>query len=93
MLDEFKAGTVTTVPKHQFTGAFMVALSVVVIQIIRHDISILHRTTVAIRLFFIGVIVWLFASTKDPLFLIVLAVVSLGVALTVTGLVLDGSRP
>ncbi len=62
------------------------------IQVIRHDISVLHRTTVAIRLFFIGVIVWLFASTKDPLFMVVLAVVSLDVTLTVAGLLLDRTR-
>ncbi len=80
-------------PFVQFVGAFMIALSIIVARIIQHDLSVLHQTTVGIRLFFIAVILWLYASTRDPLFLVVLAVVSLGVALTVAGLLIDRKRP
>jgi len=73
----------------QFTGAFMIALSVVVSQIIRHSVEVLYTTTLAVRVFFIVVIVWLYVQTHDPLFLVVLAVVALGVALTATSYMLD----
>jgi len=73
----------------QFTGAFMIALSVVVSQIIRHSVEVLYTTTLAVRVFFIVVIVWFYVQTQDPLFLVVLAVVALGVALTVTSYMLD----
>ena len=73
----------------QFTGAFMIALSVVVSQIIRHSVEVLYTTTLAVRVFFIVVIVWLYMQTKDPLFLVVLGVVALGVVLTATSYLLD----
>lgn len=73
----------------QFTGAFMIALSVVVSQIIRHSVEVLYTTTLAVCVFFILVIVWLYMQTKDPLFLVVLGVVVLGVALTATSYLLD----
>ena len=75
----------------QFTGAFMIALSLVVSQIIRHSVEVLYTTTLAVRVFFIVVIVWFYVQTQDPLFLVVLAVVALGVALTATSYILDRS--
>jgi hypothetical protein len=73
----------------QFTGAFMMALSMVVTQIIRHSVEVLYPTTLIVRTFFIAVIVALYFQTFDPLFLVVLAVVSFGVALTAIAFSLD----
>ena len=73
----------------QFTGAFMIALSILVAQIIRHRVAVLYPTTLFVRSFFIVVIVTLYFQTNDPLFLVVLAVVSFGVALTTTAFLLD----
>jgi hypothetical protein len=50
---------------------------------------VLYTTTLAVRVFFIVVIVWLYMQTNDPLFLVVLAVVALGVVLTATSYLLD----
>ncbi len=66
----------------EFTGAFMIAISIIVSQIIRHSITVLYPTTLVVRTFFMVVIVALYMQTHDPLFLVVLAVVSLGVLLT-----------
>jgi len=66
----------------EFTGAFMIAISILVSQIIRHSITVLYPTTLVVRTFFIVVIVALYMQMHDPLFLVVLAVVSLGVLLT-----------
>lgn len=73
----------------QFTGALMIGLSMVVAQIIRHRLEVLYPTTLFVRTFFIAVIVALYLQTKDPLFLVVLAVVGFGVALTATTFLLD----
>lgn len=66
----------------EFTGAFMIALSILVSQIIRYRLEVLYPTTLIVRAFFIVVIASLYLQTHDPLFLVVLAVVSLGVLLT-----------
>jgi hypothetical protein len=76
-------------PFVQFTGALMIGLSMVVTQIIRHRIDVLYPTTLFVRTFFIVVVLALYLQTHDPLFLVVLAVVGLGVALTVTAFFLD----
>jgi hypothetical protein len=76
-------------PFVQFVGAFMIALGILVVQIVRHRLEVLYPTTLFVRAFFIVVIVYLYIQTRDPLFLTILAVVSLGVALTTIGLLRD----
>ncbi len=73
----------------QFTGTFMIALGMLVAQMIRHRVDLLYPTTLFVRAFFIVVIVALYLQTSDPMFLVVLAVVAFGVALTSTALLLD----
>ena len=65
-------------PFVQFSGAFMLALAIIVIQIIRWRLEVLHTTTVFVRLFFLAVIAWLFLSTREPLFAAIFGVVTLG---------------
>ena len=76
----------------RFVGSFMIALGTIVVQIIRFRLEILYRTTLAIRLFFMAVILYLYASTNDVLFLVILGVVTLGVAFTAAGFVVDRRR-
>jgi hypothetical protein len=73
----------------EFTGAFMIAISIIVSQIIRHSIAVLYPTTLVVRTFFIVVIIMLYMQTHDPLFLVVLAVVSIGVLLTAVAFVTE----
>jgi hypothetical protein len=70
-------------------GSFMVALSIIVTQIIRLKLAVLYPTTVVVRIFFITVIIGLYLKSHDPLFLMILGVVSLGLFLTLAGLILD----
>jgi predicted ABC-type sugar transport system permease subunit len=72
-----------------FTGAFMLALSTLVVQIIRLHIHQLYPTTIGVRLFFIACILRFYRQTGDRLWLVILAVVGLGVLLTTTGFLLD----
>lgn len=73
----------------QFTGTFMIGLGMLVAQMIRHRVDVLYPTTLFVRALFIAVIVALYVQTNDPAFLVVLAVVAFGVALTTTALLLD----
>jgi uncharacterized protein YjeT (DUF2065 family) len=76
----------------RFTGAFMIALGVVVLQFIRYQVAVLYPTTVGVRVFFLACITWFYQRTHDPLFLVVFGVVALGFVLTTTGLILDRRR-
>jgi len=69
--------------------AFMIALGTIFTKVIRPRLVALHRTTVAISPFFFAVILCLFKSTANRLFLVFHAVVAIAVALTVSGLRLD----
>jgi hypothetical protein len=73
----------------RFVGAFMIALGTIVVQIIRHRLEVLYTTTLAIRAFFLAVIAGLYLETRDRMFLVVFGVVALGVALTLTGYLVE----
>lgn len=76
----------------RFVGAFMIALGTVVVQIIRHRLAVLYRTTLAIRAFFLVVISGLYVETRDRMFLIIFGVVVLGVILTLIGYFVERRR-
>jgi uncharacterized protein YjeT (DUF2065 family) len=73
----------------RLAGALLVALGVLVIQIVRHRIEALYPTTVVVRLGLLAVLAVLFIRSADPFFLVIFAVVGLGVLLTSTSLYLD----
>lgn len=66
----------------RFVGAFMVALAVLVLQIIRHRLVVLYTTTLGVRMFFLIAIAGLYLESRDRLFLVVFTVVAVGVLLT-----------
>lgn len=68
----------------RFVGAFMIALAVLVLQIIRHRLELLYLTTLGVRLFFLAVIVALYVESRDPLFIAIFCVVAVGVGLTLS---------
>ena len=70
-------------------GVFMVALSIVVLQIVRHRVDALYPTTLGVRVFFLASFAGLYAQTRDPLFLVILGVVGLGFVLTALAYVAD----
>ena len=63
-------------------GTFMVALSIIVLQIVRHRVDVLYPTTLGVRAFFLAAFATLYAQTRDPLFLVILGVVGFGVVMT-----------
>lgn len=66
----------------RLTGAVLLALAVLVIQIVRHRIEVLYPWTLVVRLGLLAAIGYLFAKTADPFFAVLLVVVGFGVVLT-----------
>jgi len=70
-------------------GVVLFALGVFVAQVVRYGITQLYTTTLAVRVVILLVLVWLYVSTADPLFLVLLGIVGLGFVLTGTSYLLD----
>lgn len=66
----------------RFVGILMVALSLVVSQIVRFRVERLYPITALIRLVIWVYVLWLYFHSGDTFFIVVLAVVGLGIALT-----------
>ena len=67
----------------QLVGGFMLALAIVVIQIIRKNlIEQLYMTTIIVRLFLVGFLFFVYFLSSDPMFLILIGIVLVGVFLT-----------
>jgi len=70
-------------------GVVLFALGVFVAQVVRLGLAQLYTTTLAVRVVILAVLVWLYASSSDPLFLVLLGIVGLGFVLTGTSYLLD----
>lgn len=66
----------------QSAGMFMVGLGIIVVQIIRRNVSALYPATLAARLFICACLLYFHVTTGDPLFLVLFGIVALGVVLT-----------
>ena len=73
----------------RLAGLLLLGLGILVVQIIRYRVSALYLTTLGVRaLFCVGFVV-LYALSGDPLFLVLLAVVGIGMLATSVSYVLD----
>jgi len=66
----------------RMAGMLLLGLATIVIQIIRHRLEVLYPTTLAVRGFFLVTLIFLFVISNDPFFLVVFAIVALGVIFT-----------
>ena len=73
----------------RLTGLLLVGLGILVAQIIRYRVVALYSTTLAVRLVFCLGFIALYAQSRDPLFLVLLAVVGAGVLATSVCYALD----
>jgi uncharacterized protein YjeT (DUF2065 family) len=73
----------------RMAGVVILGLGIIVIQIIRQRVEGLYPTLVAVRVMFCGVWLGLYFHTRDPFFLVVFAVVAVGMIWTAVGLMLD----
>jgi len=73
----------------RLAGILLIALGILIVQIIRHRIDALYRTTVVVRLFIAAGLAALYLMTMDPFFVVILLVVAVGIVFTATSLYLD----
>jgi uncharacterized protein YjeT (DUF2065 family) len=76
-------------PPLRLAGIVLLALGLIVVQIIRHDVEVLYPTTLGVRGMISLGLLYLLVSTGNPFFGVVLVVVLIGVALTGTSYLLD----
>jgi hypothetical protein len=73
----------------RLTGLLLIGLAMFVLQIIRYRVVALYATPLAVRVVFCGGFIALYMLSRDPLFLVLLAVVGLGVLATSASYILD----
>jgi peptidoglycan/LPS O-acetylase OafA/YrhL len=66
----------------RFAGMTLLGIDILVFQIVRLRLEQLYSTTLVVRVFFLVVLALLFVLSSDPFFLVVFAIVGVGVALT-----------
>ncbi len=73
----------------RLTGLLLIGLGMLVLQIVRYRVVALYATTLAVRVVFCVGFIALYVLSRDPLFLVLLAVVGLGVLTTSASYLLD----
>ena len=66
----------------RLTGAVLIALSVLIINIVRYRVEILYGWTLVARAVLLATFVVLYAKSSDPFFLSLFVIVGIGVVLT-----------
>ena len=66
----------------RFAGMTLLGIDILVFQIVRLRIEQLYPTTLLVRVFFLVVLAALFVLSGDPFFLVVFAIVGVGVLIT-----------
>jgi len=70
-------------------GVLLLVIGILIVQIIRYRLEMLYATTLVARALISATLLWLFVSTGDPFFGVILVIVLIGVALTGTSYLLD----
>ena len=63
-------------------GVLLLVLGILIVQIIRHKLEMLYSTTLVARALISATLLWLYLSTGDPFFAVILVIVLIGVGLT-----------
>ena len=77
----------------RLAGVVLFALGIFIVQIIRQHIHSLYKTAILVRLFILGALTALYFISSDLLFLVLFAVVAIGVVLTSSSYLLDRRKP
>jgi hypothetical protein len=70
-------------------GTFLLALAIVVIQIIRYQVEILYPVTLVVRTLILTAFTIFYIMYRDPMLLVLLAIVGLGFLMTLTSYIID----
>ena len=74
----------------RFAGALMTGLGIIVVNLIRHRLERLSGATLLVRVIVASTLFGVWASTGNPMFLLMALIVTLGFALTLAGRLADG---
>ena len=66
----------------RLAGVLLLVIGILIVQIIRHRLEMLYSTTLVARALISATLLWLFESTGDPFFAVILVIVLIGVTLT-----------
>ena len=66
----------------RLVGVLLIVLGLIVVQIIRHRLEVLYTTTLVARVLISLTLIAIYVETDDPFFLVILAIVVFGIALT-----------
>ena len=73
----------------RLVGVFILTLGILAFQIVRLRVEALYTTLLGVRVGILAALLGLFVYSSDPLFIVLLGVVGLGVVLTATSYWLD----
>jgi uncharacterized protein YjeT (DUF2065 family)/uncharacterized membrane protein len=73
----------------RLAGVLLLVVGILIIQIIRYRLEMLYTTTLLARAAISLTLAWLYLSTGDPFFAVILVVVLIGVGLTGASYYLD----
>jgi len=66
----------------RLAGVLLLVIGILVVQIIRHRLEMLYSTTLVARGLISATLIAIYVQTSNPFFLVILAIVLFGVALT-----------
>ena len=66
----------------RLAGLMLLTIGIIVIQVIRHRVESLYRTTLFVRSLIVAVLIALYAYSGDPAFLTITGVVAIGLVFT-----------
>ena len=84
----FSNRTYDYAPFH-LVGVLLLVIGILIVQIIRHRVEAMYPTTLLARALISATLLWLFLTTGDPFFAVILVIVLIGVALTGGSYLLD----
>jgi uncharacterized protein YjeT (DUF2065 family) len=70
-------------------GVLLLVIGILIVQIIRHRLEMLYPTTLLARALIGATLLWLFLTTGDPFFGVILVIVLVGVPFTGVSFLLD----
>jgi uncharacterized protein YjeT (DUF2065 family) len=85
----FQSNTTYDTEPMRLAGIALTSLGAFVVQMIRLRLEALYTTTLAVRVFIVSSLAWLYATSGNPFFLVLVAIVGLGFVLTLTAYVVD----
>lgn len=73
----------------RFVGVLLIVVGIIVVQIIRHRLEMLYPTVLVVRGFIVLSLMGLYVHSRDPLFVVLVSIVTVGIILTGTSYLLE----